>query len=65
MYRLDRTVFSIQSKKDAANTTKYWLSQSPEERWRAAWYLTCCAYGVDYDNPPRLDRSLFSMRKNG
>ncbi len=65
MYRLDRTAFKIQSFEEAADTKEYWLSKTPDERLAAAWYLTCCAYGIDYDNPPRLDRTVFSMRKNG
>jgi len=54
MYRLDRTAFKIQSFKEADNNRAYWLSKTPAERWAAAWYLTCCAYGIDYKNPPRL-----------
>ena len=65
MYRLDKTALTIQSKKDSANTTKYWRSQPPSERWRAAWYLTCHAYGIDPENPPSLDFTIFKMRKNG
>ncbi len=65
MYRLDKTAFKIQSFAEADNTRAYWLNKTPEERWKAAWFLTCAAYGIDYNNPPRLDRNHFSMRKNG
>jgi hypothetical protein len=65
MYKLDRTAFSIKTFKEADNNRAYWLSKTPAERWAAAWYLTCCAYGIDYKNPPKLDRTAFSMRKNG
>lgn len=65
MYRLDRTAFKIQSHQEADNTRAYWLSQPPEERFRAAWYLICSAYNIDPNNPPRLDKNCFSMRKNG
>jgi len=64
-YRLDKSAFRIQTFEEASNNKEYWLSKSPSERWRAAWYLTCCAYGIDHENPPRLDRTVFSMRKNG
>lgn len=64
MYRLDKTAVKVQSKEQAANTVAYWRAQPPEERWRAAWYLTCQAYGIDPDHPPRLDKTLFSIRKH-
>jgi hypothetical protein len=63
-YRLDKSAFRIQTFEEASNNKEYWLSQSPSERWRAAWYLICSAYNIDPENPPRLDRSEFSMRKN-
>ena len=65
MYRLDRTAFKIQTFEEADNNQTYWLSQSPEKRLQAAWFLTCAAYGLDPHNPPRLDREHFSMRKHG
>jgi len=65
MYRLDRTAFKIQTFAEADNTKDYWLKKTPEERLRASWFLTCAAYGIDYNNPPCLDKLHFSMRKNG
>jgi hypothetical protein len=65
MFRLDRSAFKIQTHEQASNTTEYWLSKSPQERFDAAWYLICAAYNIDVKNPPRLDRKVFSMRKNG
>lgn len=65
MYKLDRTAFKIQSHSEADNQKNYWLKKTPEERFRAAWYLTCSAYGIDPENPPKLDKTLFSVRKNG
>lgn len=64
-YRLDKSAFRLQTFEEASNNKEYWLSKSPAERWHAAWYLICSAYNLDPDNPPRLDRSVFSMRKNG
>ena len=65
MYKLDRTAYKIQSFEEADNNKLFWLEKSPAERWAAAWYLTCCAYNIDYKNPPRLDKNVFNMRKNG
>ncbi|MBK9319054.1 MAG: hypothetical protein IPM91_09715 [Bacteroidetes bacterium] len=64
-YRLDKSAFRIQTFEEASNNKEYWLSKSPSERWHAAWYLICSAYDLDPENPPRLDRSVFSMRRNG
>ena len=65
MFRLARKAFKIQTHKESSDTRSYWLSKSPQERFEAAWYLICAAYNIDIKNPPRLDRTVFSMRKNG
>lgn len=33
------------------------------ERLRQAYYLISVAYGFDINNPPKLDRTIFSSRK--
>lgn len=63
MYRLDRTAFSIQTFDSAAKNRTYWLSKTPAERLTAAWYLICAAWNLDITKPQRMDRSIFSMRK--
>lgn len=64
-YRLDRTKFSAGTKKDQdQRDTEYWSKQSVDERFRSAWYLTLMAYGLDPNNPPRMDKTVFSMRKH-
>ncbi len=65
MYKLDRTAFKIQSFEESNLNREYWIKKSPQERFDAAWYLICVAYNIDIKNPPRLDRTFFSMRKNG
>jgi hypothetical protein len=62
MYRLDRSAFKIQTLEEADNTRAYWLTQSLEERLRAAMYLNSIVYGFDPENPPRMDRSSFSEK---
>ncbi len=62
--KLDRTAFKINTFESADNNKEYWLSKTPDERFAAAWYLICCAYNIDYNNPPKLDRTCFSMRKH-
>jgi hypothetical protein len=62
-FRLDRTAFKIQSHQEAGHTRQYWLAKTPRERLAAAWFLTCAAYNLDCQNPPRMDRSAFAIKK--
>ncbi len=62
-YKLDRTAFSMGTFKDASNRVAYWRTRSAAERLQAAWMLTCRAYGYSEDNPPKMDRTFFSIRK--
>ncbi|MEY3248196.1 MAG: hypothetical protein RL742_239 [Bacteroidota bacterium] len=62
-FRLDRTAFTIQTHQEAANRRAYWMEKTPLERLAAAWYLICAAYNLDIQNPPRMDRSVFVIRK--
>jgi hypothetical protein len=63
-YRLDKTYFRAQSFQEADEQKEYWLHNDVKERLGAAWYLISCAYGFNLENPPRLDKSIFSMRKH-
>jgi len=62
LYKFDRTAFKIKTfaEADADNVD---LSLSLEERVRQAWYLISKAYGFDLDNPPRMDKTVFSCWK--
>lgn len=62
-YKLDRTAFKIQTFEEAADTSEYWKNKTYAERLEAADYLNSVAFNYDINNPPRLDRSFFSMRK--
>lgn len=63
-FRLDKTAFRAQSYKEADNNLDHWKNKSYSERLEAAWYLISCAYNFPIDNPPKLDKSLFSTRKH-
>lgn len=63
-YRLDRTQFKMQSFEEADMQYDYWKKQSITERLRAATYLISVAFDFDLNHPPRLDRTIFSMRKH-
>ena len=62
MYKLDRTVFKIQTFQEADNNRTYWLTQSYKERLAAGWYLSCVAFNVNPDTI-RMDKKVFSIRK--
>jgi hypothetical protein len=61
--KLDRTKFKAGKSEDQGNDRAYWLSKTPKERLGAAWYLICCAYGLEYRGDHKLDRTVFSMKK--
>ncbi len=63
-YRLDKTFGKSQTFEEADDNREYWLQKDVKERLKAAWYLISCAYGFDLDNPPGLDKTVFSMRKH-
>lgn len=62
MFRLDKTAFKSGKIADQNNNVAYWLNKTPIERLEAAWFLTCHAYGIDYKDPPKLDKMKFSKR---
>lgn len=65
-FRLDRTVFwAGKHEENEERIKKFWLDQSASDRLRAACYLNSVAYNYDINNPPKLDRTIFSMRKHG
>ena len=64
-YKLDLGAFALKSFEEASRNTEYWRNQSPAERLRAAIWLSFWAFGFDPENPPRMDKTKFSMRKNG
>ena len=64
MYKLDGTAFKAGNHASASNNYEFWKDKSPEEKLRAAFYLNSVAFNFSLDNPPRLDRTAFSMRKH-
>jgi hypothetical protein len=62
--RLDRTAFFAGTHEQVA---EYYAKNQPntmEERLKAAYYLNSVAYGFDLNNPPKMDKTAFSMRKH-
>ena len=62
-YRLDRNAFKAQTAEEASSHYSYWKLQSHTERLRASYYLNSVAYNFDINNPPRLDRTVFKIRR--
>ncbi|SKC11103.1 hypothetical protein [Dyadobacter psychrophilus] len=63
-FKLDRTAFHAGSHEE---TEKYYAKNQPKtsrERLQAANYLNSVAFQFDINNPPRMDRTAFSMRKH-
>lgn len=63
MFRLDRTAFKIQRFEEATHQRDYWMQKTHEERLAAAWYLICIAWNLDPEKQHKLDRTIFSRRK--
>lgn len=63
-YRMDKTAFKIQTLEEADDAMRDYSNHSMEERLRIYWYLTSIAYKFDLDNPPRMDKTVFSMKKH-
>lgn len=61
-FRLDRSTFKIKTFNEADNNRAYWLEKSVAERLRAAWYLTCSAYGININRCPPMDKSQLTIR---
>ena len=63
-YKLDRNVFKMGSLSAQESSAVYWKTKTPEERLASAFYLNSVAFNFDLSNPPRLERTFFSMRKH-
>ncbi len=54
---LDKTQFTIQSHKEAAQTDREWLETSAKERLSAAYELSLRAYGLNPEEEHPLDHT--------
>lgn len=61
--RMDRTKFKSQSLVEADHQLDFWITKSRIERLAAAAYLNSVAWGYDLENPPRMNKTVFSVRK--
>jgi hypothetical protein len=61
-YRLDRTAFKAQTAEEAADHATYYRNLTWQERLRIANYLNSIAYNYPENEPPKMDKTVFSMR---
>ncbi|MGN6177565.1 MAG: hypothetical protein ACTHNW_00175 [Mucilaginibacter sp.] len=61
--RLDRTAFKAQTAEEATKSqAAYYKTLTWQERLRIANYLNSVAYNYPENDPPKVDRTAFSMR---
>ena len=63
MYRLDRTAFKAHTAEEATKShAEYYRTLTWQERLRIANYLNSIAFNFSENNPPKVDRTKFSVR---
>jgi hypothetical protein len=63
-YRLDKTVFKIQTVEEADDAMRNYTNHTVKERLEIAFYLTSIAYRFDMEKPPRMDKTAFRIKKH-
>ena len=61
-YKLDRKAFKAQTAEQASNHSAYYKTLTWQERLRIANYLNSIAYNYPENEPPRMDKTVFSVR---
>jgi hypothetical protein len=60
--KLDRTAFKVQNAEEAIKSqAAYYKTLTWQERLRIANYLNSVAYNYPENDPPKMDRTAFSM----
>ena len=62
-YRLDKTAFQAMSVEEADDYMRDYKNYHWKERLKVSFFLTCLAYGFDVNNPPKMDKTIFSTSK--
>lgn len=62
-YRLDKTAFQAMTFEEADNYQRDYRNYSVIQRLEIALYLTSIAYNFDINNPPKMDKTIFSKEK--
>ncbi len=62
-FKLDRSSFKAMTAKEADDQQRDYSKKTIEERLEIAYYLASIAYNFDINNPPRMDKTIFSAEK--
>ncbi len=62
-YRLDKTAFQAMSVEEADDYMRDYKNYHWKERLKVSFFLTSLAYGFDVNNPPKMDKTIFSTSK--
>jgi len=61
--KLDKNAFWCGThEENEARTKEFWQNKTIRERLESAAFLNAQAWGYDYNNPPRMDKTYFSHR---
>lgn len=60
---MNRSYLKVQTFASAEKDKLFLSTDSLSERLSQAWYLTAMAYGIDPQNPPKMQKVLVSIRK--
>jgi hypothetical protein len=63
MFRLDRNAFNKRTFDDADNHSKEKEKLSVNENLKISFYLNSIAYQFDINYPPKMDKTVFEIRK--
>lgn len=61
---MNKTAFKIQTFEEADEAMRDYTNHTFKERLRIYWHLTSIAYKFDLDNPPRMDKTVFRIKKH-
>lgn len=64
MYKLDKSVFKVQTFAEAERCNVFEKTVALSERLNQGWYLSAMAHGVDPYNPAKMIKQLVSIRKH-
>ena len=62
-HRMDKTAFRVQTFEGADDAMRNYTDYSVKERLEIAYYLTSVAYRFDMEHPPRMDKTVFHIKK--
>ena len=61
---MDKTVGKAMTHAEAEKEKLFSPETTKKQRLNEAWHLTCMAYGIDPENPPKMDKTVGSSRKH-